>query len=475
MPRTLLALAAIGAVLVAFPLVSAQQSPDDAAARWDGFRNRLLPEPAPVTEQAFGYRRTNYAGGARDGEIGGRVQRSTVPATYAMPIAECSLDAPLRASGRLALRNTEGGSGAMIGWFNADSRGWRTPNSLGVRVDGNGGKYWMFYEYGTRSWQTGGGGAFEGDRYQTTPTPPFPADGTSHAWSLAYQPGGADEPGRLVLEVDDRRYEVEVPVEHKRDGAALNRFGIWNVQIAGAPLELYVDDLVVGDRRFEFDDDPGWIGQGNHAKFAERVIRPHHDYGQPAGKNPLGDSAIGGIVFRDEHPSYFGLPVGPYSLDDELYAAGRMALVSAASDSGVYLGWFDSQSKQQNERPEYEARQPNILALLVEGPSRIGHWVRPAISTSDRQGHTANGDEGWPTIRPDSRVHEWELSYRLADDRSHGTIELVFDGARKAFTVTADEIKAGATFDRFGLFNMQSGGHHVEFYVDELRFARGAK
>jgi hypothetical protein len=76
-----------------------------------------------------------------------------------------------------------------------------------------------------------------------------------------------------VFRIDECRFEVEVPAEHKRDGAALDRFGIWNVQIAGAPLELYLDDLVVGDRRLEFDDDPGWIGRGNQAKFAERVIR----------------------------------------------------------------------------------------------------------------------------------------------------------------------------------------------------------
>lgn len=363
----------------------------------------------------------------------------------------------------------------MIGWFNADSRGWRTPNSLGVRVDGNGGKFWMFYEYGTRSWQTGGGGAFEGDRYQTTATPPFPADGTTHAWSLDYLPGAADQPGKLVFCIDERRYEVEVPADHKRDGAALDRFGIWNVQIGGAPLELFLDDLVVGDRRFEFDDDPGWLSQGNHAKFAERVIRPHHDYGQPAGKNPLSATAIGGIIFRDEQPSYYGLPVGPFSLDDGLYAAGRLALVSAASDSGVYLGWFHAATKQANKSAEYEARQPDILALLIEGPSRIGHWVRPAVSTSDRRGRTADGDEGWPILRPDGRVHMWELSYRPAVDQSRGTIELVFDGASKSFAVTPDEIKAGARFDRFGLFNLQAGGHHVEIYIDQVRFERATK
>ncbi len=29
----------------------------------------------------------------------------------------------------------------------------------------------------------------------------------------------------------------------------------------------------------------------------------------------------------------------------------------------------------------------------------------------------------------------------------------------------------GATFDRFGIFNMQSGGHAVEIYLDDLEYS----
>ncbi len=142
---------------------------------WEGFRNRLLPADLPITRQDFGYRTTNQAHGDEPGEIGGIVERSTVPATYGKRIAPRSLNDRLSASGKLVVPHAEGASGVMVGWFNETSRGWRTPNSLGFRIDGNGGKYWMFYEYGTRNWHTGGGGAFEGDRYQTTPTPPFPS------------------------------------------------------------------------------------------------------------------------------------------------------------------------------------------------------------------------------------------------------------------------------------------------------------
>jgi hypothetical protein len=74
------------------------------AAEWEGFRNRLLPNPPRVTQQDFGFWPTNHAGGEKKGEIGGRVQRSTVPASYALAIPPCSLDEPLHASGKMAAR-----------------------------------------------------------------------------------------------------------------------------------------------------------------------------------------------------------------------------------------------------------------------------------------------------------------------------------------------------------------------------------
>ncbi|MBX7165719.1 MAG: hypothetical protein K1X74_05165 [Pirellulales bacterium] len=469
--RAMLVLAATACM--GFPARVEAQSPPVV---WQAHRNRLLSEQRPRVRQEFGYRDSQFAGGHAPGEIGGTIQRSPTPASYAAEVPPCSLQERLQASGRLVVRAAEGGSGAMLGWFNATaSRGWRTPHSLGLRVDGNGGKYWLFYEYGTGDWQTGGGGAFEGERYQTTPTPPFAADGTSHRWRLEFDPRGDDEPGRLTFQVDERRYEIAVPVEHKRAATRFDRFGFWNVQIAGAPLELYVDDLEVNGRGWDFAADPQWIGQGNRAEFAERVIRPLHDYGAAPGAAGLAADAWGGIVFRDEQPSYFGQNVAVASLDEELYAAGRLSLVSAASDSGVYLGWFDAAAKRANLVPEHEARQPSLLALLIEGPSRVGHYVRPAVSAGDRTGRTADGSDGWPIVRPDGRIHIWQQHYVPdVDAAGGGVFTLRFDDLQRSFLVTGDERRRGARFDTFGLFNLQSGGHHVEIYVDQLRLGRAA-
>ena len=48
---------------------------------WEGLNNRVQTKPHPVV-QDFGYSPTNHAGGKAPGEIGGRVQRSTISALY---------------------------------------------------------------------------------------------------------------------------------------------------------------------------------------------------------------------------------------------------------------------------------------------------------------------------------------------------------------------------------------------------------
>ena len=152
-------------------LVSIMFTPQATAARfedfsvdpnWDGKGNRTAEEHARTVVQDFGYSRTNYAGGEMPGEIGGRISRSLTPATYATVIPTKTLNDPFTASGKFVVTEADGSSGMLIGWFNSDSTGWRTPNSLVFRLDGNGGKYWVFFEYGTQNYLTGSGATFEG-------------------------------------------------------------------------------------------------------------------------------------------------------------------------------------------------------------------------------------------------------------------------------------------------------------------------
>ena len=227
--------------------------------KWDGHRHRLVPTPAPLAKQHFGHRLSQHAGGKTPGEIGGRVERSVRRAAYAKAIEPRTLDDKLVATGRFAVTREEGSSGTMFGWFNdATSIGWRTPDSLVLRVDGNGDRYWVFFEYGTRSGFTDGEGAFEGPRYQTTKTKPFPADGTPHDWRLEYDPAGHNGVGLITLTLDGTAYDMPLRPGHKADGATFNRFGLLNQQTNGSGMEVYFDDLVLDGEPLDFTRDPGW-------------------------------------------------------------------------------------------------------------------------------------------------------------------------------------------------------------------------
>lgn len=54
-----------------------------------------------------------------------------------------------------------------------------------------------------------------------------------------------------------------------------------------------------------------------------------------------------------------------------------------------------------------------------------------------------------------------------------GAIEVTLDGAADSLELRPIERARGATFDRFGIFNLQAGGHDVEIYLDDLSFTIG--
>jgi hypothetical protein len=388
-----------------------------------------------------------------------------------------TLNDRLSASGKFAVTHAEGGSGVLIGWFNdKKSQGWRAPHSLAMRIDGNGGKYWLFYEYGTGEWGTGGGGAFEGERYQTTPTKPFAADGTVHEWSLDYDPNGADGRGLVTFRCDDKVYEVALVEGHKQQSAEFDRFGVWNQQAAGDSLEIYLDDLRIDGEAESFDADPGWLNDGNPIQYEQRVLRPFHEFGYSDTAHAGGKRGeIGGIVFRDERPMYYADRVGPFTLNDDLSASGRIAILGAGADSALMLGWFGGQAKRGKASTEYEQRQTDYLGIMIEGPSRVGHYFRAAYSTSKGHGD-APTNEGQPdeaaVIRPDGSLHEWSLHYEPAASGGRGRITVTLDDEMRRLDLKAGERAESATLNRFGVFNLQAGGLHVEAYLDDLRYSK---
>ena len=71
-----------------------------------------------------------------------------------------------------------------------------------------------------------------------------------------------------------------------------------------------------------------------------------------------------------------------------------------------------------------------------------------------------------PIIRPDGRVHQWSIHYLPKS----GTINVRLDDDTATMTISPAHRQQDASFDRFGLFNVQVGGHFVDIALDDLTY-----
>ena len=463
-------------VLLIIILVSMMFTPQATAERfenfsvdpnWEGKGNRTAEKHIRTVVQDFGYSYTNYAGGEMSGEIGGRISRSLTPATYATAIPTKTLNDRFRASGKFAVTEADGSSGMLIGWFNTDSRGWRTPNSLAFRLDGNGGKYWVFFEYGTQNYLTGGGATFEGERYQTTKTPPEQADGTVHTWALTYNPNGVAGDGEITFVMDGNTYTVPLAPGHKADGATFNRFGMVNMQIAGKGMNVYLDDLTINEDAYNFTNDPGWEGNGNRITFADSEIRPYHNFGWSPTNHTGGMlGEIGGLIWRadekkPEQAGYYADRIGHLTMNHALEASGKVVMLRASADSAVLIGWF-------NSKTHIGAPPNNFVGIMVEGPSRIGHYFRPGYANAEGQHEIM---QTGPVIKPSHTSHQWRLTYAPEANGGNGRMTVTFNDETVSLNLKPGARARGAVFDRFGMFSFQRGGHFVDIYFDDIVYS----
>ncbi|HWP40219.1 MAG TPA: hypothetical protein VNL70_04790 [Tepidisphaeraceae bacterium] len=450
----------------------------DTDPKWELFGETTGGAPVRLIVQDFGWRPTNKAGGAAPGEIGGVISRSLTRAVYWTKIPQKTLNDKLSISGRFAVVRTGNGSGMHFGFFHETSSGWRTPNSLVFRLSGEDkerrGQYsWALADLGNRNWKADGVGAFDGI-YQTTKTEPIKSDGKPHDFAVVYDPDGANGLGEISITIDGHTWKNALQPGHKQEGAVFNRFGLMNLQVSGVDMEVYLDDIRINGELLDFTQDPGWEGIGNKTRFEDRDLRPWHDLRWSPTNRAGGDPGeIAVTMWRDERPAYFAAPIATVTLDQPLHAEGRLAFTGAGSDSGVCLGWFNADSKRNKRDPEVQHPAANFLAIAIEGPSRIGHYFRPIYSTSV-QGIRGDAGSG-PIIRPDAKQRRWSIDYDPAAAGGKGQITVALDGETVVLELKPDARKAGATFDRFGFFNIQNGGHYVKVFIDDVKYTGSAQ
>lgn len=448
---------------------------------WEGHNNRPAPSARRELRQDFGYSPTQNAGGARPGEVGGVITPAAEPAYYALPIDEKTFADKLSASGVISCG--DGPAHVLMGFFNSGTiNEWRTPNTIALRIQGRGEKFFAYVEYATSRWRAGGDEpqsfARELDRESKKETlRGFNARRARHTWSLAYDPRGNGGTGTITATVDNEKAVCNLAPGHKADGAKFNRFGILVVmKSADSPGELWLDDITVNGKRESFDADPNWQALGNRRIYATMNVRPKFDFGfSPTnfagGKNP---GELGGLVFRGDcryadRMACYGDRVGPLTLDRPLRASGTIALHRGVSDSTTLFGFYHHE-RSMAVNPSQESGWPEgFLGFAVEGPSREGFLVYPAYRTrGDRQGSGTRDDR--PHILPDGSTHHWSLVYDPAQNDGHGRITLEFDGRTTALDLRPGDRATAPSFDRFGLVTTWIDGNAETIYFDDLHY-----
>lgn len=435
---------------------------------WEAINNRVetVREGQAVT-QDFGYSpKTNFAGG-KPGEIGGRITRTPKLAYYATKLPPRTLNDKLSASGAFTFTETGGSCGVVIGWFNAQQAETARPtNALGLDFGAE--------KTGTRLAIRLINSANESCGAPVTVAPPggkkrAPAlhRGVRYEWSLRYDPDANGGNGQVVFSLsgfDRAKDAIESPVTinlppgFRKNGATFDRFGIINVRKAGHALAVYLDDLTLDGKTWDFSTDPKWEGVGNRETYAESQTAGAHNFGFSETNFAGGAKAeIGGIVWRSTYASYAD-KIGPLTLDQPFTARGRVAFTAADPDSGVYFGWFNSAAKNA-ERKDFR----NFLGVLVAGPTRAGHYFRPALATA--KGSKAENKTG-PLLRPDGKPHEWTFTY----DPVRGVATATLDKESATLEIR-DKVRAeGARFDRFGILSPGIGGSKVKIWLDDLNY-----
>jgi hypothetical protein len=221
---------------------------------WEAFQNRRKYRTPNVRPQFdFGFSAdTRHAGGRAAGELGGLVFRGDCRyadklGAYGDRLEDLDLTAPLRASGKVALRRGVSDSTVLIGFYNSrtslerrDSQKSGFPlHFLGVAIEGPSSEGFYFYPV-YRVAEDAQDYAYRNER-----PPTILPDGKAHDWKLEYEPGAPGGKGRITVELDGQMVRLDMPEDHREPGkdARFDRFGIVTTWIDGNAQEVFFDDL----------------------------------------------------------------------------------------------------------------------------------------------------------------------------------------------------------------------------------------
>jgi hypothetical protein len=313
-------------------------------------------------------------------------------------------------------------------------------------------------------------------------------DGTRYTWKLDYDPKENNGDGQIQFtirgdgptheEFENKTFRVALPKGYKGHGTTFDRFGLMNGERGGNSMTIYFDDLQFDEKTEDFANDPGWVDAGNHVSFNDRNRGGAHDFGFSAQTSRAGGAPgeIGGMIWRSGHYSYYADRVGSLTLADRLEARGKVVLEAAPPDSGMYIGWFNSE-----ERTNSPPQTGNFLGIKIGGPTRVGHYFLPAYASANQDKPVRNSALEHPrrisverkdgAVLVPQKVFDWKLIYDPSANGGKGAIETTLGDQTVTLALKDGDKAKGASFDRFGIFTGHLGGSFVKIYFDDLKYS----
>jgi hypothetical protein len=216
---------------------------------WEAVGNRREYETREVRPRFdFGFTPTRHAGGQRSGELGGIMYRgdgryADKTAWYGDRVGPLSLENPLRASGKLALRRGVSDSTTLLGFFNSktstrihpgQNSGW-PDDFFGVAVEGPSSEGFFLYPAYSVQGKDGHGSRAPKPNYVLP-------DGKAHDWALEYSPT-AGMHGQVKVTMDGNTVVLDLNPGDRSTAARFDRFGFVTTRIDGNGQHIFFDDL----------------------------------------------------------------------------------------------------------------------------------------------------------------------------------------------------------------------------------------
>lgn len=289
-------------------------------------------------------------------------------------------------------------------------------------------------------------------------------------WTLNEEYGAMK--GAITVRYDGGpAHRLYVLPEHRGQPLALDRFGIFNLQMYHSPLEFYVSDLTLNGRKIDLSRDPQWDARGNRVRFIERDFH-RLDFGYSATNwagREMGE--IGGLFYRTEAVDplhgYYADAVGELTLEEPLSFSASAAFVEGSTDAGMFLGYFNAREKMAAFTDKYAAQfLKSSMGVVIEGPTRVGYYASAQCTPTRELNSLARG----PVFLPTGERRRIAFNYDPRANGGRGRITVKVDGAPFTLDLTAEQRAAGAAFDRFGLMNIRRGGKFVRVYFDDLTY-----